>query len=106
MIIQRLLNAGIPVLVEQSNEITGEYAFESMTEEQRKISNIIILGWDEIRRIRNELLRETDWTQRPDAILTMEEKIIWQDYCQALRDIPQDFANPEEVVFPVKPGGV
>lgn len=61
--------------------------------------------WAAVRNIRNELLLETEWTQRPDAVLSLDEKTAWQDYCQALRDIPQTYATPEEVVWPTKPGG-
>jgi hypothetical protein len=39
----------------------------------------------------------------PDVPLTLEEKQAWADYRQALRNIPQDFATPDEVVFPEMP---
>lgn len=58
-----------------------------------------------IRAWRNPLLQQCDWTQLPDAILTIDEKQAWQDYRQTLRDIPQDFLNPDDVVFPDPPGG-
>jgi Phage tail assembly chaperone protein len=37
--------------------------------------------------------------------MTSEEKLAWSAYRQALRDIPQDFDNPEDVVFPEVPNG-
>jgi hypothetical protein len=59
--------------------------------------------WAKIKEARNELLRQCDWTQVPDVPLTTEEKLAWQTYRQALRDIPQIFETPEEVVFPEVP---
>ena len=56
--------------------------------------------WDAIRIVRNRLLAECDWTQIPDAPLTEEQKEAWREYRQALRDIPQTFATPDEVVWP------
>jgi hypothetical protein len=59
--------------------------------------------WTSIRLHRNQLLKDCDWTQLPDAPLSLEEKQAWSDYRQALRNIPQDFATPDEVVFPETP---
>lgn len=61
--------------------------------------------WNLIKARRRELLTECDWTQIPDAALTLEEKAAWSEYRQALRDLPQDFENPDDVVFPSAPGG-
>jgi hypothetical protein len=62
-----------------------------------------IQKWGAIRQYRTELLSSCDWTQLPDAALTLEEKQAWSGYRQALRDIPQNFLIPEEVVFPETP---
>ena len=59
--------------------------------------------WDEIRAERDRLLAACDWTQVTDAVLTDAEKIAWATYRQKLRDIPQDFTNPDDVVFPEMP---
>jgi hypothetical protein len=61
--------------------------------------------WQLIQQYRNELLTRCDWTQMPDVVLTFTEKQLWQDYRQALRDIPQTFTSPDDVVFPSVPGG-
>lgn len=91
---------GIPVIAEVSQD---SFSFAPMTDEQWEIVYTVIGGWDRIRRRRFELLSECDWTQLPDAVLTLQERQAWQDYRQALRDIPQDFATPQDVIFPVKP---
>jgi len=56
---------------------------------------------DEVRVKRTSLLRETDYRILPDyPNLDVE---AWKIYRQKLRDIPQDFPNAEDVVFPTKP---
>ena len=60
-------------------------------------------AWAEVRGQRDRLLSACDWTQVADAPLTATEKQAWADYRQALRDIPQSFATPDEVVWPEAP---
>lgn len=60
--------------------------------------------WEEIRLKRNELLLRSDYTQLGDVSLSIRIAIsAWEKYRQALRDIPQDFTNPKEVIWPEKP---
>jgi hypothetical protein len=61
--------------------------------------------WAEVRVRRDRLMSACDWTQLPDAALTAQQKLDWADYRQALRDIPQDFGNPDDVIFPEAPNG-
>lgn len=65
----------------------------------------VIDPWSIVRDQRVALLKQCDWTQLLDAALTLEERSAWAEYRQALRDIPQTFLTPAEVVYPVKPGG-
>lgn len=60
--------------------------------------------WNQIKYQRDIYLQKCDWTQHPDAILSIEEKTAWQEYRQALRDIPQTFATPDEVIWIIAPG--
>ena len=57
-------------------------------------------AWAQVRVERDRLLAASDWTQVADAPVDAE---VWADYRQALRDVPQDFASPDEVVFPAVP---
>lgn len=52
------------------------------------------------RSIRDQLLRESDWTQTLDAPLMEEEKEAWRVYRQALRDVPAQEGFPENVTWP------
>ena len=44
----------------------------------------------EFRKIRNALLRDSDWTQANDSPLSAEQKQTWAVYRQSLRDLPQN----------------
>jgi hypothetical protein len=57
--------------------------------------------WDIIRLRRNKLLEASDHTQLPD--FPEAKKTEWATYRQALRDIPQTYATPEEVIWPTPP---
>ncbi|WP_417526933.1 tail fiber assembly protein [Marinomonas shanghaiensis] len=59
--------------------------------------------WDYIRFHRDQLIAETDWTQVADVQLSDEKKKVWADYRQGLRDLPQQYENPSDVVWPTKP---
>jgi len=62
--------------------------------------------WGKTRRLRAELLSESDRTQLADAPLTEEKKSEWATYRQALRDLPQTHSSAttfEDIVFPTKP---
>jgi hypothetical protein len=67
---------------------------------QSEIDNRIENKWEEIREIRNELLKDCDWTQLGD--IPSETKTAWQSYRQELRDITSQ-SNPFNIEWPVKP---
>jgi hypothetical protein len=54
-----------------------------------------------IRYQRDQLLRESDWTQLPDVPEAI--KIKWAVYRQKLRDVPQQSDFPFIVDWPEKP---
>lgn len=62
--------------------------------------------WPKVRRDRNSLLAECDWTQNSDSPLTTEKKTEWATYRQALRDVPANNSSKssfDDVVFPTEP---
>ena len=68
---------------------------------ETEIANIITLhAWKCVRKQRNNLLIECDWTQGADVPDTIKSK--WQSYRQALRDITKA-ASTSDVVWPTKP---
>lgn len=60
-------------------------------------------AWNCIRNKRNKLLTDCDWTQIVDADLTLAEKDAWHAYRHLLRNITDDYATPQEVVWPTAP---
>ena len=56
-------------------------------------------SWDFIRGRRDQLLKETDFCALSDSSLSEPMRV----YRQELRDVPQDFATPDIVIFPNKP---
>lgn len=64
----------------------------------------------EMRRIRNILLKVSDWTQLADSPLTDSKKKLWASYRQALRDLPSvsspsldDNGNLQNLTWPDTP---
>jgi len=55
--------------------------------------------WSELRTLRDQRLTESDWTQVADAPLTEEQKVAWQSYRQALRDLPENITDPKPLVL-------
>jgi hypothetical protein len=57
------------------------------------------ITWADIRSERDSLLAATDWWAVSDRAMSASETA----YRQALRDVPQNFASPADVVWPTKP---
>jgi len=55
---------------------------------------------EEIRDQRDSLLKQSDWTQLPDAPV---DQSAWATYRQALRDVPQQSGFPDNVTWPEEP---
>jgi|3_EtaG_2_1085321.scaffolds.fasta_scaffold33032_2 hypothetical protein len=69
----------------------------------KKEKNVIEERWWDIRKERNQLLKDSDYIMVSDAPITTEKKEEWTTYRQSLRDIPQTFSNPDDVTYPDKP---
>ena len=70
---------------------------ERPADEQQKIRDAKAAA---VRKQRDALLAQSDWTQLPDAQV---DKAAWASYRQALRDVPAQAGFPFDVVWPVKP---
>lgn len=57
------------------------------------------IPWTELRQERDRLLAETDWTANSDVTMSDDMKT----YRQALRDLPANTSDPENVTYPTKP---
>lgn len=59
--------------------------------------------WAVLRQERDHLLALCDWTQVPDVPLTVTQKLAWQSYRCALRDMPEKTTDPAKPVWPTPP---
>lgn len=57
--------------------------------------------WPEVRMLRNDELKKTDWWALKDLTMSQAQK----DYRQALRDLPQDYDSANDAIdnWPVMP---
>lgn len=55
-----------------------------------------------LRRDRNALLQQSDWTQLPD--IPEDTRRVWAAYRQKLRDLPETTSDPTKVRWPKPPG--
>jgi Phage tail assembly chaperone protein len=60
--------------------------------------------WSRTRFTRNELLKDSDYTQLSDLVITPEIKSAWITYRQALRDITTQ-TDAFNLVWPISPEG-
>tara|TARA_R110000744_G_scaffold259470_1_gene374591 strand:- start:151 stop:405 length:255 start_codon:yes stop_codon:yes gene_type:complete len=83
-----------------------------MTLEEQLAQNDLLLGplvegyMDKMRKVRKDLLQESDITQLADAPLTDAKKLEWAAYRQALRDMPitnTSVTSYEDIIWPTKP---
>ena len=82
-------------------KVIQSFYCDAVADEERE--NIINDAWAYIRKVRDDLIQVTDFTQVADAPITAEKKVAFATYRQALRDLPQNFSNPNDVVWPEKP---
>lgn len=61
------------------------------------------LSWGDIRIKRDIKLSQCDWTVLYDSPLTEEKKQEWITYRQQLRDVPENFPTPMDVIWPTPP---
>jgi hypothetical protein len=104
-ITQRLVKGEVEA-IENSPYFQFPYTIEDLTEEEIAINREKKrqLDWIPFREQRDQLLKDSDWTQISDyALVTEEEKVLWAEYRQALRDLPETYPNSEDIVWPSKP---
>ena len=63
--------------------------------------DFIYMTWDEVKRNRDDILSKTDWRDLPSY--PGADQAAWRTYRQELRDLPQDYTDVEDIVFPTEP---
>lgn len=90
------IEEGAPVFDgSQWNQVWNVVALTA--EEQQKITDRIA---DNVRSNRNNLLRESDWTQIPGAPV---DAAAWATYRTELRELPEQAGFPDDVTWPTAP---
>ncbi|RFA31327.1 hypothetical protein CAI21_01480 [Alkalilimnicola ehrlichii] len=74
-----------------------------LEQERKQAEQAWLNSWERIRAERDDRMRETDWMVLPDAPLTPAQQAAVKQYRQSLRDVPQAFKEPLEVVWPDQP---
>lgn len=85
----------------KEREVVCTHVYRPMTQEE--IEERERVRWGHIRGHRTQLLRDSDWTQIPDAPLSSGDKLAWATYRQALRDLPATQTDPDNIVWPQSP---
>ena len=82
-----------PIFTDNDNQTAEEQelAYKAQVDERYAVG---------VRQTRNELLKESDWTQVADAPVNKEG---WATYRQALRDITTQPNFPYDIEYPVNP---
>jgi len=57
------------------------------------------LAWE----VAKSLLAASDWSMLPDVPLTKGDKVLWQAYRKALREIRLQVGFPDNINWPIKP---
>ena len=69
------------------------------TNNRRDIAEMEKKGWDNVRKMRDDMLLRTDWSQISDAPIDTKTRKLYRDYRQYLRDVPKLFSRWEHVVI-------
>lgn len=102
---QRLVRGEMEA-IENSPYYQFPYTIEELTPEEVAINQEKKrqFDWIPFREKRDALLRESDWTQISDySLVSSEEKALWAQYRQELRDLPETYPDPTDIVWPEKP---
>ena len=62
-------------------------------------TELINQKWIEIRELRNQILKDTDWRASSDLTLSN----AWKNYRNDLRQIPQTQTDPYNIAWPTEP---
>lgn len=86
-------NGNIPFSPEEEAEFDALQSNKKITLEK--------IAVDDARQKRNQLLKDSDWTQMPDY--SGANKADWATYRQLLRDLPAQSGFPTTINWPVEP---
>jgi len=86
-------------ILEQEAHTVYQVQCDALRDASRREPEIILAA---IRKVRDRLLSESDYTQIPDSPFSEEVREAWRVYRAALRDLPTT-VDLENIVFPEPP---
>lgn len=97
--------------IEMPNGLQAKYLMAEMQEDKivlahssEKETADLEQAWDMLRSERNRRLTESDFSMLEDIPFNQQTKQLWANYRQALRELPEEVADPrQEVQWPAKP---
>jgi hypothetical protein len=63
--------------------------------------DFVTMTWTEVKACRDRILAASDWRDLPSY--AGSDQAAWRTYRQKLRDLPQDYTNVKDIVFPTEP---
>ena len=63
--------------------------------------DFVYMTWTEVKLCRNRFLAASDWRDLPSY--AGSNQAAWRTYRQNLRNLPQDYTNVADIVFPTEP---
>mgnify|MGYP003133204913 CR=1 FL=1 len=103
-----LREAGIPI-DGCASDGRIDYRAEATAAQKKKGAKILadydpdVALWGDVRKERNTKLRSSDPAMLSDYPISEADKTAMADYRATLRDIPQAFDSPTDVIFPTSP---
>lgn len=87
--------------VATQQESDFDFTFDEVDTLQKSL--VTLLPLEELRKVRDKKLLESDWTRLDDCGLSDSVKSSWATYRQALRDITDNATSLDDVTWPTKP---
>ena len=84
--------------------LTGDYTTTPQVGKMKldtTTHDFVYMNWAEIKLCRKRFLAASDWRDLPSY--PGDDQAAWRTYRQELRDLPQDYADVEDIVFPTEP---
>ena len=92
---------------EDGNDVATTYVQSHFVgQDDTKDARLLADEWTDIRRERDKLLTESDWTQANDTPLSDADVAKWKTYRTSLRDLPSDQSSKtkySDITWPTKP---
>lgn len=96
---------GVPATKQSTQQAENQEYIQALVKERYNVRANVLEKRNRLLAMRYEALSSSDWTQLPDVQATMpdEDKRLWKEFRQALRDITKQPGWPDNVEWPKRP---